>query len=183
MPARRSPTSRCRCRRAARGIEPDDPGWPADGYRGDYISDVAQAYLAGESVHADGHEVARDGDVDDLDAIRHFAVAWLRHEQDEDLRAFGVAPFDVFFLESSLYSDGLVEKTVRELVAHGHTYEKDGALWLQDHGLRRRQGSRHAQVRRQLHVFPAGRRLPPDQVAARLPARDHRTRRRSSFDR
>jgi arginyl-tRNA synthetase len=112
------------------GIEPDAPGWPADGYRGDYIKDVAQAYLAGESVHADGHEVRASGDVADLDAIRHFAVAWLRHEQDEDLRAFGVAPFDVFYLESSLYSDGLVEKTVRELVAHGHTYEKDGALWL-----------------------------------------------------
>jgi arginyl-tRNA synthetase len=112
------------------GVEPDDPRWPADGYRGDYIQDVAQAYLAGESVHADGHEVRASGDVADLDAIRHFAVAWLRHEQDEDLRAFGVAPFDVFYLESSLYSDGLVEKTVRELVAHGHTYEKDGALWL-----------------------------------------------------
>jgi arginyl-tRNA synthetase len=112
------------------GIEPDAPGWPADGYRGDYIKDVAQAYLAGESVHADGHEVRASADVADLDAIRHFAVAWLRHEQDEDLRAFGVAPFDVFYLESSLYSDGLVEKTVRELVAHGHTYEKDGALWL-----------------------------------------------------
>jgi arginyl-tRNA synthetase len=112
------------------GVEPDAPGWPADGYRGDYIKDVAQAYLAGESVHADGHEVRASGDVTDLDAIRHFAVAWLRHEQDEDLRAFGVAPFDVFYLESSLYSDGLVEKTVRELVAHGHTYEKDGALWL-----------------------------------------------------
>jgi len=112
------------------GVEPDAPGWPADGYRGDYIKDVAQAYLAGESVHADGNEVRASGDVADLDAIRHFAVAWLRHEQDEDLRAFGVAPFDVFYLESSLYSDGLVEKTVRELVAHGHTYEKDGALWL-----------------------------------------------------
>ncbi len=112
------------------GLDPEDPRWPADGYRGDYIKDVAQAYLAGESVHADGHEVRASGDVADLDAIRHFAVAWLRHEQDEDLRAFGVAPFDVFYLESSLYSDGLVEKTVRELVAHGHTYEKDGALWL-----------------------------------------------------
>jgi arginyl-tRNA synthetase len=112
------------------GIEADAPGWPADGYRGEYIKDVAQAYLAGESVHADGHEVRASGDVTDLDAIRHFAVAWLRHEQDEDLRAFGVAPFDVFYLESSLYSDGLVEKTVRELVAHGHTYEKEGALWL-----------------------------------------------------
>ncbi len=113
-----------------RNIEPDDPRWPADGYRGDYIKDVAQAFLAGESVHADGHDVRANGNVDDLDAIRRFAVAWLRHEQDEDLRAFGVLPFDIFFLESSLYTDGLVNQTAHELVAHGHTYEKDGALWL-----------------------------------------------------
>jgi len=113
-----------------RNIEPDDPLWPADGYRGDYIKDVAQSFLAGESVHADGHDVRANGNVDDLDAIRRFAVAWLRHEQDEDLRAFGVLPFDIFFLESSLYTDGLVNQTAHELVAHGHTYEKDGALWL-----------------------------------------------------
>jgi arginyl-tRNA synthetase len=113
-----------------RNIEPDDPRWPDDGYRGDYIKDVAQAFLAGESVHADGHDVRANGNVDDLDAIRRFAVAWLRHEQDEDLRAFGVLPFDIFFLESSLYTDGLVNQTAHELVAHGHTYEKDGALWL-----------------------------------------------------
>ena len=113
-----------------KGIEPDDTGWPADGYRGEYIREVARAFMAGESVHADGHEVRASGNVEDLDAIRTFAVAWLRHEQDQDLRAFGVAPFDVFYLESSLYRDGLVEKTVRDLIAHGHTYEKDGALWL-----------------------------------------------------
>jgi arginyl-tRNA synthetase len=113
-----------------RNIEPDDPRWPADGYRGEYIKDVAQAFLAAESVHADGHDVRASAHVDDLDAIRRFAVAWLRHEQDEDLRAFAVAPFDIFFLESSLYSDGMVQQTVHELVAHGHTYEQDGALWL-----------------------------------------------------
>ena len=74
-----------------RGIEPDDPRWPADGYRGEYIRDVERAFRAGESVHADGHDVRASGNVDDLDAIRRFAVAWLRREQDEDLRAFGVA--------------------------------------------------------------------------------------------
>src|SRR3546814_8953714 len=61
-----------------------------------------------------------DLDADDLDAIRHFAVAWLRNEQNGDLAAFGVS-FDVYFLESSLYADGMVEETVRELVAHGPT--------------------------------------------------------------
>ena len=130
MPARRSPASRCRCRRAARISTSTIHAGLQDGYRGEYIKDVARAYLAGESVHADGHEVRAAADADDLDAIRRFAVASLRHEQDLDLRAFGVAPFDVYYLESSLYSQGYVEKTVRELVAHGHTYEADGALWL-----------------------------------------------------
>ena len=113
----------------ARGITPDDSSWPESGYRGDYIADVARAYLDRESVVADGETVTGAGDVDDLDAIRRFAVASLRREQDLDLKAFGVG-FDTYFLESSLYSDGKVEETVRELVAHGHTYEEGGALWL-----------------------------------------------------
>jgi arginyl-tRNA synthetase len=113
----------------ARGITPDDSGWPENGYRGDYIADVARAYLDRESVMADGETVTGAGDVDDLEAIRHFAVASLRREQDLDLKAFGVG-FDTYFLESSLYTDGKVEETVRELVAHGHTYEEGGALWL-----------------------------------------------------
>ena len=113
----------------ARGIAPGDAGWPEDGYRGDYIADVAKAYVAGESVTADGHTVTGAKNPEDLDAIRRFAVAALRHEQDLDLKAFGV-DFDVYFLESSLYSDGKVEETVSELLSHGHTYEDGGALWL-----------------------------------------------------
>jgi arginyl-tRNA synthetase len=113
----------------ARGLTPDDATWPADGYRGDYIADVAKAYLAGESTTADGHTVVGAKNPDDLDAIRQFAVAYLRHEQDLDLKAFGVS-FDVYFLESSLYTKGRVEETVRELVSHGHTFEEGGALWL-----------------------------------------------------
>ncbi len=113
----------------ARGIAPDDAGWPESGYRGDYIADVAKAYLAGDSVGVEGQTVTGAKDADDLDAIRAFAVAYLRREQDLDLKAFGVA-FDVYFLESSLYQHGKVEETVRELTAHGHTYEEGGALWL-----------------------------------------------------
>ena len=113
----------------ARGVEADAPTWPADGYRGDYIKDVARAYLDRESVHAEGADIVGTGDADDLDAIRHFSVAYLRREQDLDLRAFGVA-FDTHFLESSLYADGKVEETVKELIAHGHAYEEGGALWL-----------------------------------------------------
>lgn len=113
----------------AKGLGPDDESWPEDGYRGDYIVDVANSYLAGDTVHADDRHVTAKGDADDLDAIREFAVAYLRREQDLDLKAFGVS-FDVYFLESSLYEGGKVEDTVKRLVDGGHTYEQDGALWL-----------------------------------------------------
>jgi arginyl-tRNA synthetase len=113
----------------ARGLQPGDAQWPADAYNGDYIADVAKAYLEGASIETDGQAIVGAKDADDLDAIRRFAVAYLRREQNADLAAFGVA-FDVYFLESSLYADGKVDETVRELVAHGHTYEEGGALWL-----------------------------------------------------
>ena len=112
-----------------KGVTPDDPSWPESGYRGDYIADVARAYLAQEKVDADDQHVQASGDVNDAEAIRHFAVAYLRREQDIDLRAFGVN-FDVFALESALYTDGKVEETVNKLIASGHTYQQDDALWL-----------------------------------------------------
>ncbi|HET9818204.1 MAG TPA: arginine--tRNA ligase [Rhodanobacteraceae bacterium] len=112
-----------------RGIEPDDPRWPADGYRGDYIRDIAKDYLDGATVQAGGHSVTAAKDPDDLDAIRDFAVAWLRREQDEDLRTFGVE-FDVYFLESSLYTDAKVRQVVDRIAVQGQSYEADGALWL-----------------------------------------------------
>jgi arginyl-tRNA synthetase len=102
----------------AKGLEPGGPGWPADGYAGDYIREIAEEFAK------------QKGDLDDIDAVRRFAVAFLRAEQDIDLQRFGVK-FDVYYLESSLYSDGKVEDTVRALTASGKTYEKDGALWLQ----------------------------------------------------
>ncbi|KXS31937.1 MAG: Arginine--tRNA ligase [Candidatus Gallionella acididurans] len=111
------------------GIAPDHPDWPEAGYRGDYIADVANAYLARETVDADDQHVQGSGDVNDAEAIRHFAVAYLRREQDLDLRAFGVN-FDVYSLESALYTDGKVKETVDRLIASGHTYEQDDALWL-----------------------------------------------------
>jgi arginyl-tRNA synthetase len=111
------------------GIETDDPRWPADGYQGDYIRDVASAYLARETVDADDQHVTAAGDPLDLDAIRRFAVACLRREQDQDLAAFDVR-FDVYSLESNLYSEGRVDAVVNRLIANKHAYEEDGALWL-----------------------------------------------------
>ncbi len=113
----------------ARNVKPGDQGWPESAYNGDYIQDIADDFLAGKTVKSDDREFTANADRDDIDAIRHFAVAYLRHEQDLDLRAFDVR-FDNYFLESSLYSSGLVKDTVDKLVAAGKTYEKDGALWL-----------------------------------------------------
>jgi arginyl-tRNA synthetase len=112
-----------------RGVTPDDPLWPEAGYRGDYIADVAKAYLNKETVIADDMSVTATGDVEDAESIRAFSVAYLRHEQDLDLKAFQIK-FDVFSLESALYTDGKVENTVQSLIASGHTYEQDDALWL-----------------------------------------------------
>jgi len=111
------------------GVSPDSGDWPEAGYRGDYIADVAKAYLNKETVIADDVSVTAAGDVEDAESIRAFSVAYLRHEQDLDLKAFQIK-FDVFSLESALYTHGKVENTVKNLIASGHTYEQDDALWL-----------------------------------------------------
>ena len=112
-----------------KGHKPGEPGWPESAYNGEYIADIAADFAAKKTVRADDREFTASGEVDDLDGIRQFAVAYLRHEQDLDLQAFGVH-FDHYFLESSLYTSGRVEDTVQRLVAAGKTYEEGGALWL-----------------------------------------------------
>src|SRR2546422_830816 len=97
-----------------------DAELPPGGYHGEYIRDIAERYLAARLEDPDGA---------DLEAVRRFAVQELRQEQDRDLQAFGVS-FDVYFLESSLYTASKVAETERRLIAAGHTYEKDGARWL-----------------------------------------------------
>ena len=113
----------------AQGIKPGDAQWPEAAYNGEYIQDIAGDFLAKKTVKSDDREFTASGDVHDLDGIRQFAVAYLRHEQDLDLRAFEVK-FDNYYLESSLYTEGHVDATVQRLVANGKTYEQDGALWL-----------------------------------------------------
>ena len=130
------------------GLQPGAAGWPAEAYNGDYIADIAADFLAGKTVHADDRAFTASGDASDLDGIRQFAVAYLRHEQDLDLQAFGVR-FQNYFLESSLYSDGLVDAAVARISAAGKTYQQDDALWLRstDYGddkdrvMRKRDGS------------------------------------------
>ena len=121
----------------AKGFKPGDDCWPTDPenpaskafYNGDYIQDIANDFLAKKTVKADDREFTASGDVEDVESIRQFAVAYLRNEQDKDLQAFNLR-FDEYYLESSLYTSGRVEATVAKLVANGKTYEQDGALWL-----------------------------------------------------
>ena len=111
------------------GIVTDDARFPENGYRGDYIMDIANAFLAKETVTADDMQVTASGDVNDVESVRTFSVAYLRHEQDLDLKAFQIK-FDVFSLESALYNTGKVEATVQTLKQSGKTYEEGNALWL-----------------------------------------------------
>jgi len=114
----------------ARGFKPGDAEWPESAYNGDYIAEIAEDFKAGKTVSAsDGLPATANGNVDDIESIRPFAVTYLRNEQDIDLQAFGVK-FDNYYLESSLYADGKVNAAVENLVKAGHTYEQDGALWL-----------------------------------------------------
>ena len=121
----------------AQGFKPGDDCWPTDPdnpaskafYNGEYIADIAADFLAKKTVTADDRSFTASGDVNDLNGIRQFAVAYLRHEQDLDLKAFDVK-FDNYYLESSLYTDGKVADAVARLQAAGKTYEQDGALWL-----------------------------------------------------
>lgn len=127
----------------ATGISINDARFPEGGYRGEYIADIAQAFMNLETVN----NVTGSGKLDSLQDIQEFAVAYLRREQDLDLQAFGVE-FDHYFLESSLYTSKAVENTVNRLTELGHTYEEGGALWFRstDYGddknrvMRKREG-------------------------------------------
>lgn len=99
------------------GLKPGDANWPEQAYNGEYIAEIATAFKASPEYR------------EDLEAIRQFAVAYLRNEQDIDLKTFGVQ-FDCYYLESSLYTDGSVAQIVDDLQTIGKTYEAEGALWL-----------------------------------------------------
>lgn len=99
------------------GLKPGEAAWPEQAYNGEYIAEIAAAFKASPEFK------------DDLESIRQFAVAYLRNEQDIDLKTFGVQ-FDCYYLESSLYTDGSVAQIVEDLQSIGKTYEGEGALWL-----------------------------------------------------
>lgn len=114
----------------AKGFKPGDAQWPEDAYNGDYIADIANDFLAKKTITARNcPTITASGDPENKNAVRQFAVTYLRNEQDNDLQAFGIH-FDNYYLESSLYTDGKVDAAVEALSKAGKTFEKEGALWL-----------------------------------------------------
>ena len=114
---------------SCKNISVNDPKFPVDGYHGNYINDISKAFLAMETIKCEGKSIKASGEIDDKKSIQNFSVAYLRNEQDQDLVAFRTK-FDVYSLESSFYKNGKVDDVVNNLITEGHTYEKDGALWL-----------------------------------------------------
>lgn len=112
-----------------KGIEPDDANFPEDGYRGEYILEIADAYSNLKTVEVDGELVKASGNPDDIENIKRFSVAFLRNEQNIDLAAFQTT-FDVFTLESTFYQNKDVEKVLDLLEKNGFSYQKDDATWL-----------------------------------------------------
>ena len=113
----------------AKKIGPTDKEFPKDGYQGEYINEIADGFLSKAEFNFKSNMIRPSGDIENLQALKEFSVAYLRHEQDLDLEAFNV-DFNVFSLESSLYKNGQVDRIVKMLIENGHTYEKDDALWL-----------------------------------------------------
>lgn len=112
-----------------KGIEPDDTNFPEDGYRGEYILEIADAYSNCKTVEVDGEIVKSNGNPDDVENIKKFSVAFLRKEQNIDLNAFQTT-FDIFTLESTFYQNKDVEKVLDLLEKNGFSYKKDDATWL-----------------------------------------------------
>jgi arginyl-tRNA synthetase len=124
--------------------------FPEDGYRGDYVRDIAarlaQAHIARFARDVEALPQAREGEDpdaaldrliaaakellgDDWQRVHRFALDEMLADQRDDLAAFGVE-FDRWFSERSLYDSGAVARAVETLAARGHLYEKDGALWF-----------------------------------------------------
>jgi len=97
---------------------------PEGGYHGEYLNELAATILKKE-----GKRFADLSEDEGVRRSREIGVSAERAEQDEDLREFGVW-FDVVSHESTIYERHLIDATLAELAAKGHTFEADGALWL-----------------------------------------------------
>ena len=98
--------------------------FPEDGYQGEDIKELAQAFY-----EASGSDYKNEPEEDALFAMAQFGLERNIPKMKEDLNKYGIE-YDQWFLESSLHNSGAVAGTVQLLTDKGWTYEKDGALWL-----------------------------------------------------
>jgi arginyl-tRNA synthetase len=95
-----------------RGEEP-----PADGYAGEYVSELANELRSADVVP------------EDLDELERLAIKTMRERIDDTLRSYRVS-FDTWFSERSLHESGAVGAAIDDLRRRGHVYDSDGAVWL-----------------------------------------------------
>ena len=98
--------------------------FPEDGYHGDDIRELAQAFY---DLHGDQYRDVEEAQR--LEALAAFGLERNIPKMQADLRRYGIE-YDQWFFESSLHTSGYVAETVGLLTEKGWTYEKDGALWL-----------------------------------------------------
>ena len=98
--------------------------FPEDGYHGDDIRELAQAFYEKEGEkYLDCDEKTRH------DALAQFGLSVNIPKMKSDLARYGIQ-YDQWFFESSLHESGFVADTAKKLTDLGWTYEKDGALWV-----------------------------------------------------
>ena len=96
---------------------------PEDGYKGDYVVEIAAAIP--DEVWAE----ASSAEADTVGVVGHWAAGRVRAGIEASLEALGVH-FDVWTSEARLHDEGWVDRAVERLRERGHVYEEDGAVWF-----------------------------------------------------
>lgn len=98
--------------------------FPEDGYRGDYVGDIATKIIA-----VYGSKYSEMGFQDAADIFTDFSYREMLREIEKDLKDFGIT-FDTWQSEKDLFLNSDIEKAIDDLSHRGRTYEKDRALWF-----------------------------------------------------
>jgi len=97
---------------------------PDDGYRGDYLIDIAN-----ELIEEKGDSLLKLADSERHEWFKRYAVSRIVEGQKQTLLDYGLE-YDTWFSEKSLRDEGAPEATLQELAEKGYIYEKDGAKWF-----------------------------------------------------
>lgn len=95
-------------------------------YGGEYVMDVARAVI---ETHGNEYEHLDAADPQTVHLFRDLSEGGMTAQHKSDLESFGVH-YDSWFSESALHANGQVQSALDALTDSGHTYEKDGAVWL-----------------------------------------------------